>query len=194
MSVYVTLAQLKDYARNEIAAADDTVLQLALDSAEMMVNNFCGRTFTVAAAASARSYTPDGLAAKVLKIHDCTTITSIVEAGSTLDAASYQPEPVNGIMPNGDVRPFDSVRRYGGIWLWDDAKARIVVTATWGWASVPYRVQEATLIVAKDIYQQRNTNAGVAGFGEFGAVRVRMNPIVIDLLTPLRRVEAFGIA
>lgn len=194
MSSYVTLAQFKDYARNEITAADDSVLQLALEAAEMMINNFCGRTFTVAGSASARSYTPDGTAAKVLRIHDCTTITSIVEAGSTLDATAYQPEPVNNISPNGDIRPFDSVRRYGGIWLWDDYKARIVITATWGWASVPHRVREATLIMAKDIYQQRNTNAGVAGFGEFGAVRVRMNPIVIDLLTPLRRVEAFGIA
>lgn len=194
MSSYVTLAQFKDYARNEITASDDTVLQLAIDSAEMLVNNFCGRTFYVAGAASARSYTPDTAGANVLRIHDCTTVTSIVESGATLDAASYQLEPINGITPAGDTRPYERVRRYGGTWFWDDAKARITVTATWGWASTPYRVQEATYIVAKDIYQQRNTNAGVAGFGEFGAVRVRMNPIVIDLLTPLRRAEAIGIA
>jgi hypothetical protein len=194
MSSYVTLAQFKDYARNEITASDDTVLQLALDSAEMLINNFCGRTFYVAGAASARSYSPATRGAKVLPIHDCTSVTSIVEMNLTLDTSTYQLEPLNGITPAGDSRPYDRIRRYGSVWFWDDSKARIVVTATWGWASTPYRVQEATYIVAKDIYQQRNTNAGVAGFGEFGAVRVRMNPIAIDLLTPLRRAEAIGIA
>jgi hypothetical protein len=194
MASYATLQQLKDYGRNEITSADDSVLKLALESAEMLVNNFCGRTFTVAGAATARVYSPAGPAAKVLRIHDCTSITSVSEAGSLLDASTWQAEPVNGLTPQGDTRPYTSLRRYGGIWLWDDDKARITVTATWGWTSVPYRVQEATLIVAKDVYQQRNTNAGVAGFGEFGAVRVRMNPIVIDMLTPLRRTEAFGLA
>jgi len=41
--------------------------------------------------------------------------------------------------------------------------------------------------------QQRNNNSGVAGFGEYGAIRVRMNPIAIDLLQPYQRAEAFGL-
>ena len=40
---------------------------------------------------------------------------------------------------------------------------------------------------------RRDGHAAIAGFDQFGAVRVRANPIAESLLGRLRRAEAFGI-
>lgn len=194
MSRYVALNEFQDYGRNDLAGSDDLLLQSALDAAEEMINEYCQRSFTVAAApATARQYTPTGPWEQVLRIHDCTTITSVVENGATVDASGYTLEPLNALGWSGQAKPYQQLRRYTGGWAWDFGKPTVTVTATWGWVATPDAVKTATLIIAKDIAQQRNTMAGVAGFGEFGAIRVRMNPIAVNLLTPLRRVEAFGI-
>lgn len=194
MSSYVTLAEFASYTRDQVAGVDDVVMQAALDSAEELINDFCQRSFTVAGAASARSYSPSNVRSDFLRIHDCTTVTSVTEWGTTLAAAVYQTEPIISVDWSGRNGPIEQLRRYATYWAWDYGFPRIVVTATWGWAATPNAVKEATRIIAKDILQQRNNNSGVAGFGEYGAIRVRMNPIAIDLLKPLQRQEAFGIA
>jgi hypothetical protein len=168
------------------------VITSALNSAEAMVNDFCQRTFLVASSPSARSYTPHRPGEYVLRIHDCTTVTSVTESGGTVSTADYQTEPVTKSWAGLTV-PIEQLRRYWTCWRYDEGFARISVTATWGWTATPDAVIEATKIIAKDILQQRNNNSGVAGFGEYGAVRVRMNPIAIDLLQPYQRAEAFGL-
>jgi hypothetical protein len=80
-----------------------------------------------------------------------------------------------------------------GAWYVWNGKASVSVTATWGWATTPAPAIEAVKILAKDILHQRDNRSGVAGFGEFGAVRVRQNPYVAMLLDPLRRAQQFGI-
>lgn len=195
MSTYVALNEFQDYGRNELAGSDDLLLQSALDAAEEMINEYCQRSFAVASVtATARQYTPHTGIEQVLRIHDCIAVTSVVENGATVDSSGYTLEPLNALGWSGQAIPYQQLRRYTGAWAFDYGKPTVTVTARWGWAATPEAVRTATLIIAKDIAQQRNTMAGVAGFGEFGAVRVRMNPIAVNLLTPLRRVEAFGIA
>lgn len=194
MSNYVLIDEFTDYIRDQVATSDNTVIQASLDSAEEMVEEFCGRSFVVASTSSARSYSPDAQWCDTLRIHDCTAITSVVENGSTLAVGTYQAEPLNQLSWSGQYRPITQLRRYGSAWYHNYGKLTVVVTGTWGWSATPNAVKDATKIIAKDILQQRNNNSGVAGFGEYGAIRVRMNPIAIDLLKPLRRVEAFGVA
>lgn len=191
MSVYVTVDQFKDYARNEIVSSDNDVLQSALDAAEEAINGMCQRSFAVAGASSARSYSPVAWGTLVLPIHDCTTISSVVEYGSTLPTANWVAEPYT-VSWAGSQKPYTQIRRYMTPWLYDYGKPQIVVTATWGWAQTPKRVVEATKILAKDIYEQRNITGGVQGFGDFGAIRVRENPMVFSLLSKLIREQAFG--
>jgi hypothetical protein len=190
---YVLLDDFKEYIRDQVSV-DDAISQAALSAAEVMVNDFCQRDFTVASSSSARSYTPGAFGSQILRIHDCTAITSVVENGTTLSASAYQSEPLNQVSWSGLARPIEQLRRVGSYWFHYDSRLTVVVTATWGWTATPSPVVESTKIIAKDILQQRNNNSGVAGFGEFGAVRVRMNPIALDLLAPLRRAEAFGLA
>lgn len=89
--------------------------------------------------------------------------------------AAPEPEPYTRIRavgghefppPVGGARRLDLVR----------------VTGTWGWDAVPTVVREAALILAEETFKLKDAPFGVAGFGEFGAVRVRDNPKAMRLL------------
>lgn len=196
---YVSLSTFKVYIQNERTGTDnDNRLQAALDAAELGVNRFCGRKFDVASGSSARTYSPPGPTHKLLSIHDCTTITSVVEGTTTLTSGThYVPLPRNGLTWAGDTVPYDSLERIGAgtCWYYDQGATAVTVTASWGWAATPAPVIEATKLLAKDLARAREVEFGdVAGFGEFGAVRIRSNPQVAALLAPYRRIETWGIA
>lgn len=196
---YVPLVDFKAWVRNELGTADDTIMQAGLDSAVVAVNEHCGRSFGVASGASARWFVPES--ERLVIIDDCTTVTSVVENGATIAASGYQPEPLNGRRPSGLAVPFDQIRRVYGDWYidaTDEGRATLQVTATWGWSATPAPIIEATKILAKDIIMQRDTRNGVAAFGEFGSLRVRLNPYVDELLKPFVKetatpVDAIGV-
>jgi hypothetical protein len=48
-------------------------------------------------------------------------------------------------------------------------------------------VKQAALIAATDLFKLKDAPYGVAGFGEFGAVRIQDNLRVASLLAPYRR-------
>lgn len=189
----VTLPDFKSYARNELGTADDVTILAALDAAHEMAYDYLGRSLELAGSASVRQFVPQSLT--VLRIDDCTTVTSVVNNTTTLAASDYQTEPVGNRAASGAYRPITMLRLInGGSWYMDAGEATVAVTATWGWSAAPAAGIEAVKVLAKDILHQRDNRSGVAGFGEFGAVRVRQNPYVTMLLDPLRRVESIGIA
>jgi hypothetical protein len=86
------------------------------------------------------------------------------------------------------------VRLLNSTWLTTtDNAATISVTARWGWVATPDEVPEVVRLLAKDILQQRSTAGHLIAVGDMGG-SVRMNTYVKQLLNPLRRSEAFGIA
>jgi len=186
-----TLVQFKDFLRNELGTLDDSAIQAALDAAHYSAYDYLGRSLEPAGVASARSFVP--LSYDVLNIDDCTSITSVVNNGTTVAASDYQAEPVGNRSGSMATVPFTRLRMLTGAWYVWNGQASVVVTATWGWASAPTAAVEAVKILAKDILMQRDTRNGVAGFGEFGSLRVRMNPYVTTLLDPLRRGDSWGI-
>lgn len=187
----VTLATFKDYARNELGSADDTAIQAALDAAHYSAYDYAGRSFEAVGVASARLFVP--ISWNICNIDDCTSITSVVNNGTTVSSLTYQAEPVENRSGSVATVPFTRLRMLTGAWYVWNNKASVTVTATWGWATTPAPAIEAVKILAKDILHQRDNRSGIAGFGEFGAVRVRQNPYVAMLLDPLRRGQQFGI-
>jgi hypothetical protein len=171
----------------------DAVIQAAIDAAELNINSYASRKFVVAGSATARTYAPDD--ACVLRIHDCTTVTAVTNDGAAVTAGTsgYQAEPFT-VTWAGEQFPYDQLRLLAGYWVRDRGRATVSVTATWGWAALPTAYTEASKILAADILDQKDIRNGVVGFTEYAAVRVRTNPVVRSLLTPYRRVEAFGIA
>jgi len=66
-------------------------------------------------------------------------------------------------------------------WMWSHLD-RIQVTGVYGWPAVPLNVKNASLIVAAQLFRIKDSVFGVAGFGEFGVVRIQSNPQVMWLL------------
>lgn len=61
------------------------------------------------------------------------------------------------------------------------------ISGVWGWPAVPDAVKAACRIQVSRVFKRADSPLGVAGFGEFGVVRVsRLDPDVESLLAPYR--------
>jgi len=56
-----------------------------------------------------------------------------------------------------------------------------------GWPRVPANVRAAAAIIANDLLKLGGMAFGISGYGEYGAVRARSNPIAAEMLSPYRR-------
>lgn len=192
---YATLTQLK--ARLDITdTTDDARLTDALDSATREIEDWCERQFNDAGAASSRTYTPGSY--DLLRLDDFSTTTGLIVTtdtggdgtyATTWATTDYQLEPLNGVVRGRTGWPYNRIRAIGSYRFPCSGSGRttVQVTARWGWAAVPAPVVEACLILAAETFKAGDAPFGVAGFGEFGAVRVRANPLAQAKLAPYRR-------
>lgn len=188
---YALLEELK--ARLDIPADDtdhDDELQDRLDGASREVEQFCDRQFNDAGSASARVYLPSSL--WEVEVDDFHTTDGLViktgidgTFGTTWTSADYQLEPLNGVVAGVDGWPYNRIVAVGGLTFpICGRRSTVEVTARWGWAEVPQPVKDATLILAAESFKLREAPFGVAGFGEFGVVRVQSNPVAMRKLRP----------
>lgn len=190
---YATLPELKSYLKIT-DAADDAELNDALASASKGIEDFCHRQFNSAGAVSARTYHPDSHC--MVEVDDFSTTAGLVVKtaagndgvfGTTWLAADYQLEPLNGVVDGRPGWPYWKIGSVGSRTFRCVNRATVEVTANWGWAAVPSPVKQACLIIAAETFKLKDAPFGVAGFGEFGAVRVRDNPMVMRKLQPYAR-------
>lgn len=189
----LTLPEFTSYVGSEIVA-NQTDLAVDLAAAEYAIGKHCQRKFFVSSATTARVYKPPCYD-DVLYVDDFSTTVGLVITDNAVAVAStdYQLEPLNGIDAAGEVVPYTAIRRIAGSWYWSGDKATVSVTAKWGWAAIPADVVEACRILAKDLAAHRDTRFGVAGWGEFGLVRLRANPTVLGLLNDNMRPDRVGV-
>lgn len=190
---YATVPELK--ARMDVEdAVDDVRLAEALATASREIEAWCGRQFNKTTDASARLFAPDSTA--LVLVDDFYTSTGLQIAVDATGLGSfaawptsaYRLEPLNGIVGGQSGWPYYRIRPlggYGAFWWGTDGLVR--VTAQWGWDAVPGPVKEACLIMAAESFKLADAPFGVAGFGEFGPVRVRMNSLAEQKLAPYRR-------
>ena len=196
MPRYLTVEQVKAYHRSEIPTDDDEFIEAACDAAEATLDHECGRRFAVASTGSAQLYRPESW--DLVRIRDCTSVTAVTSGGATVASSLYQLEPVNGLNDIGETVPYTQIRLLSGAWdvgALNGREATISVTATWGWAAIPARIEQAALIIAKEIITNRDeVKLGLVGFSDVGGVTARTNPIVGDTIRRYRRFQAMGIA
>lgn len=198
---YATFEQLDEYvasANNQISIGTENrrfVMEAAINAASRMIDRHCRRSF-YDAGASARSFVVTRH--DLLLIGDCHTITAVASdttADGTFDEAwassDYQSEPVNGVVDGVAGWPTTRLRAIGSHRFPIDThgRARVQVTATWGWAAVPDEVFEACLIQAHRLMIRPKSPHGVLGMGDFGAVARlgSLDPDVKTLVGPFRR-------
>jgi hypothetical protein len=183
---YASVDDLREYLGYQNTNADDPLLGDALLAAEEAVNDYTGRTFGAVASSTARIF--DGGTSRVL-IDDAATLSAVEysadrQTWTTLATTDWWAEPANST-PKTVVQAITPLARY------------VRVTGTWGHAAtVPAQVKRATLMIAARLHKRRESVEGVAGFGDFGVVRIsRTDADVATLLDGLRRADVvMGIA
>ena len=147
--------------------------------------------FTLDESASERSFR--ARLSDVVSVRDIASasgVTVSVGYGSTwavLDPADWWLAPENA---PADERPFTEL--FSADRFTPGRRPSVKVSAVWGWPAVPGPLTEAVLLLASRLYARRSSPTGVAGFGDYGVVRVTTaDADVADLLAPYVR-EGFG--
>lgn len=193
---YCTLADVKAALRVS-DSLDDTLLEMAIESASRLVDGYCGREFYNAGTVT-RVYVPD--TNFVTELDDFVSISQLKISSLadnnfdlTWDTSDYQTEPLNGLI-DGVRFPIDRVRAVGQyLFVLLSGNATVQVTGVAGWSAVPIQVKQATVIQAMRIFKRLDSPLGIT-FGELGAMRVsmRLDPDVAQLVEALRRIRNVG--
>jgi hypothetical protein len=192
---YATLPEFKAWV-TLTDTVDDVVLTDCLLSASQWIDGYCGTHFWQDTAV-ARTFVPCTNRTTV-DIDDLVSITALKtdETGdgtyeTTWSASDYQLQPVN--RPTG--HPYTNIEavaslRFPSRTTEGSRSNRVEVTGTWGWAVVPPPVRRACLIEAAKELKRRYSPEGVAGFGEFGLIRIssrQVDPTVEAMLSDYTR-------
>ena len=195
---YATVGEVADWLGIQ-DSYDDSLLSVALASAEDAVDDYCGWRFdstsaTYTYAVASRSLL-DLDALPLASSSGITLSTDDNDDGTfenTWSASWFQLEPLNGVGPNGRTGwPYTQVRPVGGYWFPTSAYGRptVQIVGTFGWAAVPDNVRLATIQIAGWLWSSKASPSGVL-LTEFGPVSVRQVPQAERLLRNYRRGRA----
>ena len=198
---YATRTELKSYLRIDAAQDDyDDDLDDVLDSATREINNYCSRQFNRDDVITSTSTQTRVYAVRypwLAEIDDIHTLADLeIETDTsgdgtyetTWEAADYQLEPLNGIRDGNTGWPYFKIRAIGSkTFPVLGHQASLRVTGHFGWSAVPKDVKQACLMLSAETFKMREAPFGVAGWSEFGAIRVRDIPKVAKLLYPYER-------
>lgn len=202
---YSDLDTLKNYLAIPTSnTTNNWLLTSALDAASRSIDNYCQRRFWLDSTAVARTFIPQTLTRIEFDDDIGSTSGLIIKTDAAGDgtfettwaASDYQLLPVNAPYAFPEPEPWTSIKAVGTKtfpWLvntWLTRLDRVQITAFWGWPAVPAAVSQACLIKAGKLFGRKDSPQGIAGFGDFGPVRIssRDDPDVMMLLSPYRRV------
>jgi hypothetical protein len=193
---YATLAQVKGALRIT-DSVDDSLLEMAIESASRLIDGYTYRYFYNAGTATRDFVAQDSYLTIIDDLISLSELKSTDEIGSeyvTWGTADYQLRPINGKQDGLNV-PYTSILSTDDL-LFNilGEQALVRVTGVWGWSAVPIAVTQATIIQSSRIYKRLDSPLGVAGFGDLGAIRVgrALDPDVEQLVMPYRIMRNFA--
>jgi hypothetical protein len=194
---YCTLADLKAALRVQ-DSIDDSLLELAIESASREIDGYCERLFY--STTGTRVYAPTNI--YTVTTDDIISVTTLKSSsdGVTYDitwaTSDYQLEPLNGVA-GGLVTPFTRIRATGNylmpsfsVGTFYELEALIQVVGVFGWSAVPAAIRQATVILAMRLFKRLDAPLGMIS-NDLGSMRVgRFDPDVEALVAPFRKVSA----
>jgi len=199
---YTTLALLRTFMGAPTTPADE-LLEAAINAASRSIDNYCGRRFWLDGAATARTFVATSSTSLTVPDGIGTTTGLIVKtdlAGdgtfeTTWATTDYELRPVTAAAAFPEAEPWTEIRSIGTL-VFPAATVsgrsdRVQITAKWGWPAVPDSVAYACRLKAARLVSRKDSPQGVAGFGDFGPVRLtsREDSDVVLLLDPYRPVS-----
>ena len=189
---YCSLADVKGALRIT-DTVDDTLLELAVESASRQIDGHCERVFYNEV--ETRVFTPsDSYVCVIDDVASLTTLKTADDAEGVFDTtwqtSDYQLEPLNG-KSGGLTTPATQIRAVGDyLFPTTGDEATVQITGTFGWADVPTAVRQASVLLASRQYKRYDSPLGVTGFGDLGVIRVsNIDPDIAKLLEPFMRVR-----
>lgn len=192
---YCTTQDVRDQFGDPDTKLTTALLEKAINAASRAIDQHCRRRFWLDTAVSTRTFTV--ACSDHAYIDDIGSRTGLVVAIGT-DGISYPTtltagtdfilEPRNAdkyATATFDAYAFWKIRTVGTRWLYVGGDLpTLQVTARFGWSAVPDDVKQACILKAGSLFKRKDAPFGVAGFGEFGVVRVsKTDPDVVDLLS-----------
>lgn len=168
-----------------------------IEAVSRFVDQRCGRHFWQATATTRTFQASDSYR---LCVGDLVSVTSLKtdedSSGSfetTWSGSDYELLPLNPAAGPEQV-PYDVVHAVGsrrfpvGVGQGSSLTNLVQIVGSWGWPAVPLAVEQASLMLAARYYRRKQSPEGVAGFGDFGVIRVGslLDPDVDRLLAPYR--------
>lgn len=202
---YLTIDEAVQYVgRNE--TRDTTELEDVVTSVSRLIDRYCGRQFFQSTSTSRYFDSLNGTDIEFGAFNDLVSASSVSYDSnddgtydSTLTATAYQLLPTRNTAPIDE--PFTSLRLLNGSTFpyAPAASGRtglIRITGTWGWSAVPVEIKQAARIMVAEVAKMADAPLGVAGFGEFGVVRLSrsMPARAMHLLQPYRHPLNVGLA
>jgi hypothetical protein len=194
---YCSLADLKAALRVQ-DSIDDSLLELAIESASREIDGYCERVFY--STTGTRVYAPTNIF--TVTTDDIISVTTLKSSsdGVTYDitwtTSDYQLEPLNGVA-GGLVTPFTRIRATGdylmpsfSVGTFYELEALIQVVGVFGWSATPAAIRQATVILAMRLFKRLDAPLGMIS-NDLGSMRVgRFDPDVEALVAPFRKVSA----
>ena len=185
---YVSGADLESYMAATAAGwSSSGDVERAIETASRDLDAWCGRRFYADDTASERTFYASGWSE--LRIDDALEVTGLVIDGTTVTLSDYDLLPLNGVVDGLEGWPTTTVALPQSGALPQFFRGRCVVTAKWGWETVPTPVETACLQLAAENLKMGEAPFGVAGIDAAGTtVRIgRLSPQVRAKLQPYRR-------
>jgi hypothetical protein len=199
--LYVTPAALR--SRIGLAATDtsaDLELHDACFAASRSIEQLCDRAFWRTATGTVRVFAACGwYEVELPDFSDLVSVSALDTDGdgdgvfeTAWSASDYQLRPVNPAAAP-ETLPYTEIHALGtrtfplALGGPTDRIERVQVTGVFGWPAVPHLVRAAAAIQAAELFRLKDAPFGVASFGEYGAIRVRANPMAEQMVRPYRR-------
>lgn len=197
---YCTVAELRTWMGDSGTILSADVLEFAINAASRAIDLVCARRFWQDSAPVVRDYrVKDADIVWISDIGDTTGMTVMTDdladgSFTTLwssDEYELSPYPEDEVTPHAYFR-FHSLGRFLPV---NDFRRTLRITAKYGWASVPEQVKQACLMKANILVLRKDSPYGVAGFSEYGVVRLNRteDPEITRLLAPFIRSEVASV-
>jgi hypothetical protein len=198
---YCSVDDVRDHLRDTGAKLENDLIVRAINGASRAIDHYCGRRFWQDASVATRTYQPDN--PYVAWVDDMSTTTGLVIKtdttgdytwATTWTTDDYDLEPRNADADGGAYAWWRIIAIGEKTFPVYQHRQSLQVTDKFGWSAVPDDIHLAAILKSSALYKRKDALFGVAGFGEFGAVRItRRDPDVMELLTNYVRTQLVSV-
>ena len=199
---YCTAEELRAWMGDTGTILQSDVLEKSINAASRAIDDYCGigRKFWLDSTAIARNFRvrdPD-----IAWVYDIGSLTGLKIETDDVGDGSFS---TTWSSADYDLSPFEEDEDRAHAWYRIHAVNRVFpvnsfrrtlrVTARWGWTAIPDQIHQACLMKANILVLRKDSPYGVAGFSEYGVVRLNRSedPEITRLIAPFVRSNVVAI-